>query len=86
MDHFNLRSKFVPGVKAGASVLVAMSGGVDSSVAAALLKQAGLQVTGAHIICWEGCDLKEEKRDALRVALQLDIPFLSFDFRDDHSD
>ncbi len=82
MDHSNLRSKFIPGIKAGASVLVAMSGGVDSSVAAALLKQAGLQVTGAHIVCWEGCDLKEEKRDALRVALQLDIPFLSFDFRD----
>jgi tRNA-specific 2-thiouridylase len=59
-----------------------MSGGVDSSVAAALLKEAGLHVVGAHMICWEGCDLKEEKRDALRVALQLEIPFLSFDFRD----
>ena len=82
MDTPNLLSKFIPGVKAGASVLVAMSGGVDSSVAAALLKEAGLQVIGAHMICWEGCDLKEEKRDALRVALQLDIPFLSFDFRD----
>jgi tRNA-specific 2-thiouridylase len=69
-------------VKAGASVLVAMSGGVDSSVAAALLKEAGLRVIGAHMICWEGCDLKEEKRDALRVTSQLEIPFLSFDFRD----
>jgi len=82
MSDSNLALKFIPGVKTGASVLVAMSGGVDSSVAAALLKQAGLEVTGAHIVCWEGCDLKEEKRDALRVALQLDIPFLSFDFRD----
>lgn len=63
-------------------MLVAVSGGVDSSVAAALLQEAGLRVIGAHMICWEGCDLKEEKRDALRVAAQLNIPFLSFDFRD----
>ncbi len=78
----NLRPELDPDIKAGARVLVAMSGGVDSSVAAALLKEAGLEVTGAHIVCWQGCDLKEEKRDALRVAAQLDIPFLSFDFRD----
>jgi tRNA-specific 2-thiouridylase len=77
-----IEPNIVPHVKAAASVLVAMSGGVDSSVAAALLKEAGLRVVGAHIICWEGCDLKEEKRDALRVASQLDVPFLSFDFRD----
>ncbi|MGE5303012.1 MAG: tRNA 2-thiouridine(34) synthase MnmA [Alphaproteobacteria bacterium] len=75
-------SNILPDVKAGASVLVAMSGGVDSSVAAALLKQSGLHVVGAHMVCWEGCDLKEEKRDALRVALQLEIPLLSFDFCD----
>ena len=59
-----------------------MSGGVDSSVAAALLKEAGLNVFGAHMICWDDCDWKEERRDALRVALQLDIPFSSFDFRE----
>src|SRR5512134_3382641 len=69
------------GIKPGANVLVAMSGGVDSSVAAALLKEAGMKVFGAHMICWDDCEWKEEKRDALRVALQLEIPFSSFDFR-----
>jgi tRNA-specific 2-thiouridylase len=64
------------------TVVVAMSGGVDSSVAAAMLKQAGFEVIGAHIVCWDDCDLKEERRDALRVALQLDIQLLTFDFRD----
>jgi tRNA-specific 2-thiouridylase len=82
MSDSNTSATVVPNVKAGASVLVAISGGVDSSVAAALLKQAGLRVIGAHMVCWEGCDLKEEKRDALRVAAQLEISFLSFDFRD----
>jgi tRNA-uridine 2-sulfurtransferase len=66
------------------TVVVAMSGGVDSSVAAALLKQIGFEVIGAHIICWDDCGLKEERRDALRVALQLEIPFFTFDFRDEY--
>ena len=64
-----------------AVVFVAISGGVDSSVAAALLKEAGFDVVGVHIVCWDGCELGEERRDALRVAWRLDIPFLTFDFR-----
>lgn len=68
-------------VKPMATVVVALSGGVDSSVAAALLKEAGHDVVGVHIICWDRCEQGEERRDALRVALQLDIPFQTFDFR-----
>ena len=67
-----------------ARVFVAMSGGVDSSVAAALLKQAGFDVVGVYMICWDACERKEERRDALRGALKLNIPFLTFDFRDEY--
>ena len=67
-----------------ATVFVALSGGVDSSVTAALLKEAGYDVVGAHIFCWEGCEQGEDRRDALRVALHLNIPFLTFDFRDEY--
>lgn len=64
------------------TVFVALSGGVDSSVAAALLKESGLHVVGIHIVCWDGCEQGDERRDALRVALDLGIPFLTFDLRE----
>ena len=71
-------------MKSGTKVFVAMSGGVDSSVAAALLKESGYEVLGVHIVCWDECNLWQERRDALRVALNLDIPFLTFDFRKEY--
>lgn len=65
-------------------VFVAMSGGVDSSVAALLLKNEGYDVTGVHMLCWEGCENNEDKRDAMRVAAKLGIPFLVWDFKKEY--
>src|SRR3984957_13244851 len=70
--------------RSGKKVFVGMSGGVDSSVSAALLQKAGYDVTGVFIKVWQPdwlpCTWKEERRDAMRVAAHLDIPFLTFDF------
>lgn len=63
-----------------------LSGGVDSSVSAALLKQQGFEVVGVFIKTWHpdfiACNEEEERRDAMRVAAHLYIPFLTFDFED----
>jgi tRNA-specific 2-thiouridylase len=60
-------------------VFVGLSGGVDSSVSAALLKQAGFDVTGVFIKVWQPdwieCTWKEDRLDAMRVCARLNIPF-----------
>jgi tRNA-uridine 2-sulfurtransferase len=73
-------------------VLVAMSGGVDSSVAAARMVDAGHDVVGVHLALSSapgtlrtgsrGCCSKEDASDARRVADILDIPFYVWDFAD----
>jgi tRNA-specific 2-thiouridylase len=69
-------------------VLVAMSGGVDSSVAAALLFEEGHEVTGVTLKLWggasdSGCCSVADVDDARRVAAQLGIQHLVFNFGDD---
>ena len=70
-------------------VVVAMSGGVDSSVAAALLVEAGYEVIGMMMRLWSDpamggeahnrCCTPEQMSDARRVADQLGIPFYALD-------
>jgi tRNA-specific 2-thiouridylase len=69
-------------------VLVAMSGGVDSSVAAALLRDAGHDVTGVTLKLWgeesdSGCCSVRDVEDARRVAAQLDVPHYVFNFAEE---
>lgn len=69
-------------------VMCAMSGGVDSSVAALLLKRAGHEVVGVTMKLWggdsdTGCCSVSDVDDARRVAQQLDIDHLVFNFGDD---
>lgn len=65
-----------------------MSGGVDSSVSAYLLKQQGYDVTGVFIKVWQPdfleCTWKEDRLDAMRVAAQLDIPFITLDLEKEY--
>ena len=64
-------------------IFVGLSGGVDSSVSAGILKEQGHEVVGVFIKTWHpdflSCTWREERRDAMRVAATLDIPFLTFD-------
>jgi tRNA-uridine 2-sulfurtransferase len=68
------------------TVYVGMSGGVDSSVAAALLKQQGFNVVGVFMKNWSRdlpgmpCPWKDDYQDAKRVAVQLGIDFKLYDF------
>jgi len=62
-------------------VFCAMSGGIDSSVAAALLKKAGFDVIGVFIKFWSQSKyLSEAERRAQLVAKSLNIPFYVFNF------
>jgi tRNA-specific 2-thiouridylase len=69
--------------KKDTTVFVGVSGGVDSSVAAFLLREEGCNVVGAFIKTWQPdfveCTWREERRDAMRVCAHLGIPFITID-------
>lgn len=67
-------------------VVVALSGGIDSAVAAHLLKVKGHQVTGVFFKCWDeleergACSGNADARDASRIADHLRIGFKEVDY------
>ena len=73
-------------------VVVGMSGGVDSSVAALLLKQQGYDVVGLFMRNWEesdengACTADEDYADVVRVCGLLDIPYYTVDFSRQYMD
>ena len=76
----------------GTRVVVGLSGGVDSSVAACLLKQQGYEVVGVFMRNWHDesvtlsgeCPWLEDSTDAMMVAQKLDIPFTVLDFSEEY--
>ena len=73
-------------------VLAAMSGGVDSSVAAALMVEAGHEVVGVTLKLWQGpqgeaptagCCTVSDAEDARRVASRLGIPYYVLDYTEE---
>jgi tRNA-specific 2-thiouridylase len=73
-------------------VIVGLSGGVDSSVTAALLKQQGYEVIGVFMKNWSedlgdyGCTWAEDSEDARRAARHLKIPFYVWNFEREYRD
>ena len=87
---YNIRAEMdLPGAPAGHRVVVAMSGGVDSSVTAALLVEAGYQVVGITLQLYDhgaaagrrgACCAGRDVRDAAAVAARLGIPHYVLDY------
>ena len=74
------------------TVVIGMSGGVDSSVAALLLKEQGYNVIGLYMLNWEEndengcCTAEEDFADVRRVSSLLDIPYYTVNFAKEYMD
>lgn len=79
-----------PNSLTGKRIIVGLSGGVDSAVAAFLLKEQGADLTGIFMKNWEGpdeaCTAEEDHHEARLVADHLDIPLYAFNFSKDYWD
>ena len=78
-------------VKKRLKVLVAMSGGVDSSVAALMMKEKGYEVIGVFMKNWSDtkndlgeCTWKDDRKEAMRVCSLLKIPLITLDFEKEY--
>lgn len=78
--------------KRNTRVVIGMSGGVDSSVAALLLKQQGYDVIGIFMKNWDDtdefghCTADADAEDVRQVCQQIDIPFYTVNFEEEYSD
>ena len=92
IKHYFLLKKYAKQLPLGngRKVFVGLSGGVDSSVSAALLQHLGYDVEGVFIKVWQPdwmtCSWKDDKRDAMRVAADLEIPFHFLDLSKEYKD
>lgn len=72
------------------TIFVGVSGGVDSSVSAVLLKDQGYHVVGVFMRTWQPdwieCTWRDERRDAIRVCAHLDIPFVELDLEREYKE
>ena len=71
-------------------VIVGLSGGVDSAVAALLLKKQGFEVTGVFMRNWEDmdgtCPAEQDYEDVRRISEALDIPYYTVNFTKEYQD
>ena len=83
---------FVPHIQPPATVVVGMSGGVDSSVSAALLKEMGYNVIGLFMKNWEEkdengvCTSEQDYQDVVKVCDKLKIPHYSLNLAKEYKE
>lgn len=89
IDHTLLPSSLIEELSSKKQkIFVAMSGGVDSSVCAALLKSLGKEVTGLFMRNWSDshCSADEDHHDVARICEQLDIPYYALNYEREYAE
>lgn len=85
-------SEAVAGIKKDQTVVVGMSGGVDSAISALLLRQQGLRVIGLFMKNWDDsrngasgpCTAESDYADVVKVCEQLEIPYYTVEFIEEY--